>query len=57
MVYLLYFNYIHNHKFPHEILNLEKGERDMIFAFSKYAIENGDTRIQVKNFGGRKEKE
>lgn len=38
-------------------MNLPEGERDMVLAFSKYAIENGDVRIQVKNFGGRKEKE
>ena len=29
----------------------------MIFAFTKYAIENGDVGVQIKNFGGRKENE
>lgn len=29
----------------------------MILAFTKYAIENGDVNVQVKNFGGGKEKE
>lgn len=57
MVYLLYFNYIHNNKFPHEIMELPQGERDMILAFTKYAIENGDVKVQVKNFVGRKETE
>ena len=38
-------------------MNLPKGERDMILAFSKYAIENGDVSVQIKHFGGRKEKE
>ena len=52
----MYFNYIHNHKYPHEIMNLPKGERDMILTFTKYAIENGDVSVQIKNFG-RKEKE
>ena len=29
----------------------------MILAFTKYAIENGDVSVQVKNFGKRKETE
>lgn len=38
-------------------MNLPKGERDMIMAFTKYAIENGDVEVHVKHFGGRKETE
>lgn len=29
----------------------------MILAFTKYAIENGDVSVQIKNFGKRKETE
>ena len=29
----------------------------MILAFTKYAIEKGDVKVMIKNFGGRKEKE
>ena len=53
----MYFSYIHQHKFPHEVMNLPKGERDMILAFAKYAIEKGDVNVQVKHFGKRKEDE
>lgn len=38
-------------------MELPKGERDMILAFTKYAIEKGDVNVQVKNFGGKKEAE
>lgn len=38
-------------------MNLPEGERKMILAFTKYAIEHGDVKVQVKNFGGRKETE
>ena len=38
-------------------MNLPQGERDMILAFTEYAIENGDVGVMIKNFGGRKEEE
>lgn len=38
-------------------MNLPEGERNMVMAFTKYAIESGDVSVKVKHFGGRKEKE
>lgn len=38
-------------------MNLPQRERNMIMAFVKYAIENGDIPITVKNFSGSNREE
>lgn len=56
-MYKLYLNFIHFKRLPGEIMNLPKGERNLVLAFTEYAIEHGEIPVTVRNFSKKEDVE
>ena len=54
-MYKLYLNYIHFNRLPGEIMNLPKGERNLVLAFTEYAMEKGEIPVTVRNFAKKED--